>query len=500
MIYPASTFLLATLVVNAASVLGAPIRIPASSQPIARALDDPVLVERTKIEKVAPVARSVDLDPAEARSIHQRETVPEIATRNTAPSVEVEARDPLPEIEEIVRRYPRRELYVRHETPSSPPEARSPSPDPESSPPTVVRRFFRRELYERHQPRAEPAPPVEAREPTPAPPVLQARKFPRQILAEWYSAEKRSPTPPADEPVVARAPEPEPQPKPEPVAAPNRMIRRYARRGMAEQVEAMEARQVPDPATPPPANVPPVDPNASSSVPPSAATPTASSSSASPSATLPVLGTEPNPVVDIINGPNKAGNFVGGALPTNGLPMTIDREHETTVYHKKTSEHINQCGSPVGSTTPVTPGSPPVPPVPIPSSTTSTGPLVPPVPVPSGQTGTGTNPVVPPVQPGTPVQPVPGQQGAVPPPPTDGTTTVPPPATPSGDATNAPIVPPVVPASGTDPALSPATPVDGTQQPPPQVRRDGADGTILRGRSLGYSGPAYASYIKRSMT
>lgn len=494
MIYPASTFLLATLVVHAASVFGAPIRIPASSQPIARALDsDPVLVERTAItiEKVPNSQRSVDPDPTEARSIHQREIVPEIATRNTAPSDEVEARDPLPAIEEIVRRYPRQSLYERHETrspPSSPPEARSPSPEPESSPPGE-RRFFRRALYERHQPRAEPPTPPEARDPKPEEPKV--RRFPRKILAEYY-AEKRSPTPPpAPEPIVAREPEPEAQPAPEPDhdATSGKMVRRFARRGMAERVEA---RQTPDDTTPPPANPPaavpspPPTPVISSVNNASGATPTSSgvASVATPSSSQsPSPSSSGNPVVDIINA-NKAANFVG--LPQNGLPVEVDREHETTVFHQKTTEHISQCGDKV--TTPNTPVTPPGSPV-VPPSSNPSGSSTPPVPSPVPQQGNGNTPPVP-QQSNTGTTPPPVQQGGDgdPKPVTDGTT--PPTPTPSSDPAN---------ASSASPSPLPVT-SDATTPPP--ARRDGdglADPIILRGRSLGYSGPAWASFLKRSV-
>jgi len=502
MIYPASKVLLASLVVNAALVFGAPIRTSPPSHNVARAVDDDPLVERVHIEHVPSHMRSVDPDPSEARSIPQaREIAPENAIRNTAPSDEVEARDPLPEIERIVRRYPRRSLYERHETrstsSSTPPEARSPSPEAESPP--VVRRFFRRELFERHQARSESStPPLEAREPAPQEDVAP-RKFPRKILAEYY-VEKRTPEPaPAPpsipEPPVAREPEPEPE------LPTNRIVRRFARRGMAEKVEARQ-----DPADTPPApptgdnnNTPPIVPVAppaqpSSAAPLAAASPTktatgtatASASIVSGAATATTTATTTNPVVEIINA-NKAANFVNpSSLPQNGLPVEIDREHETTVYHQKTTEHISQCNGEVKAN----PGVAPVASA-VPSGTTA------PTALPSSS---GTPPVTPVTPPVPPVVPAQGNNGGnananpnpvEPPKPTATTTQV--------DAS-------VVPSQVTDPQLNPTPAVlpanggDAATGTPDVARRDDvvADPIILRGRALGFSGPAYASYLKRS--
>ncbi|KAG6276974.1 hypothetical protein E4U46_001101 [Claviceps purpurea] len=268
MIYPASTLILATLVFNAASVLGAPVRIPSASPPVARALaDDPVLPRKVEIVDVPARMRSLDDDPMDARS------APEIDIRDTASSESIEARDPLPEVEEIVRRYPRKvyhDFYQKRSQPSAPPEKRAPEPDT----PQIERRFPRRSLYERYQKRSEPAsPPVEARAQAAEPPELQQRRYPRKVYADYY--EKRSTPPSPPEQPVAR----EPAPEPETVQArrfPREVYMKHYERRQADPVkhygrQAETPESAPADATTPDAATPPTDPAAAPAQPSGAA-------------------------------------------------------------------------------------------------------------------------------------------------------------------------------------------------------------------------------------
>ncbi|TFK27807.1 hypothetical protein FA15DRAFT_753996 [Coprinopsis marcescibilis] len=172
MIYPA-TLILATLVFNAASGLGAPVRVTQSTH-----------VSRADSDDLA--ARKVIVDvPARVRSV---EATSENDTRDTS-SQPIEARDSLPEVDRLVRRFPRRHLADFYRR-STQPEARSP---------------------------------VEARSEQIEAPELQ-RRYPRRGLAEMY--EKRA-TPPSEEP-VARSEQDEP------------LYRRFPRKVYADNVKRQE--------------------------------------------------------------------------------------------------------------------------------------------------------------------------------------------------------------------------------------------------------------------
>jgi hypothetical protein len=138
MIFPA-TLILAALVFNAASVLGAPIRAPAAQLSVRAMVDTPV-ARGIEFETVVPSARELESD---------------IDTRDTAS---------LPEIEQVYRRYPRRVLQEYYEKRSQP-EVRDVAPE-------AGRRFARRELFERHAELEKRQAPPPA--PLPSTPVLPA--------------------------------------------------------------------------------------------------------------------------------------------------------------------------------------------------------------------------------------------------------------------------------------------------------------------------------------
>lgn len=235
-----TTLILATLVFNAASILGAPIRIPdAAPDVVKRAPAGHAQPTLPTIPKV-PV---VDVQPVHKRSVNgmanrprlAREVVPEHDIRDTA-SESVEIRDsPIPEVERIVRRFPRRhlaEFYERRSPEPAPaPSAPSPQTQPRSEPaPPVERRFFRRSLFDRHAQRSadpEPAPPLEARNEH-DPDGHFVRDHNPELMAKRDAL-------PTDN--VPREPEPAPAPEPAPNPAPStnsEKVRSFPRRVYAE--------------------------------------------------------------------------------------------------------------------------------------------------------------------------------------------------------------------------------------------------------------------------
>lgn len=147
MISSASTLLLATLVFNAASVFGAPIRYPNA--------DITVRADITEQPKV--------------RFVSSRE-VPEV--RDTVPPP-VEKREASTEDSNLSRRFPRRvyhDFYQKRADPVEPPVARAPKPDSE-------RRFPRRVYYDLHAERAD-TPVARAEKPE------NERRYPRRALFE----------------------------------------------------------------------------------------------------------------------------------------------------------------------------------------------------------------------------------------------------------------------------------------------------------------------------
>jgi len=158
MISSASTLLLATLVFNAATVFGAPIRnVDTSSESIARA-------EMTT--PVQPVARAAIIDVQDnrrrsllgrvtrrsARLVSERdEPLPEaVVLREPEPVVDVVA----PIVESRERRYPRRALHERHEERKPAVTVIGTTMVPAVQP--RERRYPRRALHDRHEKR-EPA-------------------------------------------------------------------------------------------------------------------------------------------------------------------------------------------------------------------------------------------------------------------------------------------------------------------------------------------------------
>lgn len=149
MISSASTLLLATLVFNAASVFGAPIRYPNAD-----------IVVRADITK--PVVPKV-------RIASSRE-VPEV--RDTVPPP-VEKREASTEDSNLPRRFPRQvyhDFYQKRADLVEPPVARAPKPDSE-------RRFPRRVYHDLHAERAD-TPVARAEKPE------SERRYPRRALFE----------------------------------------------------------------------------------------------------------------------------------------------------------------------------------------------------------------------------------------------------------------------------------------------------------------------------
>jgi len=149
MISSASTLLLATLVFNAASVFGAPIRYPNADLAVRAEITEPVVPR--------------------ARFASSRE-VPEV--RDTVPPP-VEKREASTEDSNLPRRFPRRvyhDFYQKRADPVEPPVARAPKPDSE-------RRFPRRVYYDLHAERAD-TPVVRAEK------SESERRYPRRALFE----------------------------------------------------------------------------------------------------------------------------------------------------------------------------------------------------------------------------------------------------------------------------------------------------------------------------
>jgi neural Wiskott-Aldrich syndrome protein len=150
MISSASTLLLATLIFNAASVFGAPVRYP-----------DADMVVRAEItEPVVPRARFAS----------SRE-VPEV--RDTVPPP-VEKREASTEDSNLPRRFPRRvyhDFYQKRADSVEPPVARAPKPDSE-------RRFPRRVYSDLYAERADTPPVARAEKPE------MERRYPRRALFE----------------------------------------------------------------------------------------------------------------------------------------------------------------------------------------------------------------------------------------------------------------------------------------------------------------------------
>ncbi|EDR08602.1 uncharacterized protein LACBIDRAFT_294125 [Laccaria bicolor S238N-H82] len=150
MISSASTLLLATLVFNAASVFGAPIRYT-----------DADMVVRAEItEPVVPKVRF-----ASSREVPEvRDTVPPLVAKREAST----------EDSNLPRRFPRRvyhDFYQKRADPVEPPVARAPKPDSE-------RRFPRRVYSDLHAERADTPPVARAEKPE------SERRYPRRALFE----------------------------------------------------------------------------------------------------------------------------------------------------------------------------------------------------------------------------------------------------------------------------------------------------------------------------
>jgi len=158
MISSASTILLATLVFNAASVFGAPIRYPNADMAVRADITEPVVPR--------------------ARFASSRE-VPEVRDTVLPP---VEKREASTEDSNLSRRFPRRvyhDFYQKRADPVEPPVARAPKPDSERRFPRRVyhdllaeradtpvaraekqeneRRYARRALFEKRHDTAAPA-------------------------------------------------------------------------------------------------------------------------------------------------------------------------------------------------------------------------------------------------------------------------------------------------------------------------------------------------------
>lgn len=393
MIYSASSLFLATLVFNAASVWGAPVPVSSDGLPVVRSTGDDIL-PRMKIVDVVPHQRSVDSEQVDARD-------------TASSSSSIEARDPLPEIEQIVRRFPRK-VYQDYYTK----RALSPTPDTEPvarSPEVVERRFPRRALYERHEERSNPAPP-EARSEQAEPADIQ-RRYPRKVYADYYQKRESSP------PTVVEARQPAPELTDSGRRFPRQVLaERYVKRQDDATAANPPADAPPAAVETPAANPTPVVPTASTSVSASASTATATS-----------------PIVPPLDLNRIVKDITSGDLNSFQPGTTIK---ETTLLINKIT-HIDNKGS-------------------------------------ADQNA----PVVPPVVPGTPAS-----SSATP---TSSSATA---------ATASPTAAGDVPApeSATTPPAAPvneANPVEGGAS-----RR--SLGSVIR-RQLGYSGPAWASHLKRS--
>jgi len=361
-----TTLMLATLVFNAATVFGAPIRIPTAPEVVVRAtVDDPIL----------PRVEVVDVQPVRKRSVAgnanrprlAREIEPEQDTRDTASTESVSLRDSLPEVEEIVRRYPRRALhdfYAKRSPEPSSSSGHSPQAIPRSEPaPELTRRFPRRALHDRYAQRSEPAPPpTEARSEGSDPdPHFQRRENPELF-------EKRSAPTTSDN--LPREPEPEPSPAPVPEPAPEPVVkpqvqeqrRSFPRRVLAEKYE--KRQEAPAPLE----EAPPVSP-----------TPTTTSAS-TPTATTAGANVDFNKVIgDAIN----AGTTVGLKVDppaSNADPKSSEdnkRKETKITIHIIQQENSNRKVEPnpaSTSTTTSAPGSTPTPASPTSTSTTAPSP------------------------------------------------------------------------------------------------------------------------------
>ncbi|KAJ2926054.1 hypothetical protein H1R20_g11030, partial [Candolleomyces eurysporus] len=309
-----TTLILATLVFNAASVLGAPIRIPTAPEVAVRAAVDEPILPRVEIVDVQPEHKR-SVDGTSSRPRLAREIAPEHTTREPASPESVEMRDSLPEVEKIVRRYPRRSLFEFY-------QKRSPEPSPAPSDPAaqletrsapaepeLQRRYPRRVYHDYYAKRAEPAPP-EARSEAPAPdaPQLQ-RRYPRRGLAEYY--EKRSAPPtdnvrrePSPEPAPEPAPEPVPEPAPEPAPVKPQEQEHHVRE-VEPPTDYLEKRQEESEGSQTPPEAPP-------------AGETTTTSSASPTATLP--GTPLGGATTT----STTTSTTSAATPTSGVPQNLD--------------------------------------------------------------------------------------------------------------------------------------------------------------------------------
>lgn len=150
MISSASTLLLATLVFNAASVFGAPVRYPNADMAVRAEITEPVVPR--------------------VRFASSRE-VPEV--RDTVPPP-VQKREASTEDANLPRRFPRRvyhDFYQKRADPVEPPVARAPKPDSE-------RRFPRRVYKDLHAERADTPPVARAEKPQTEP------RYPRRALYE----------------------------------------------------------------------------------------------------------------------------------------------------------------------------------------------------------------------------------------------------------------------------------------------------------------------------
>jgi hypothetical protein len=355
-----TTLMLATLVFNAATVLGAPIRIPTAPEVVVRAtVDDPIL-PRVEVVDVQPVRkRSVEGNANRPRLA--REIEPEQDTRDTASTESVSLRDSLPEVEEIVRRYPRRALhdfYAKRSPEPSSSSGHTPQAIPRSEPaPELTRRFPRRALHDRYAQRSEPAPPsTEARsEGTDPDPHFQRRENPE--LFEKRSAPTTSDNLPR-EPEPEPSPAPVPEPAPEPVVKPQEQEQRrsFPRRVLAEKYEKRQE------APPPLEEAPPVSPTPTSAP---TATPTATGANV-----------DFNKVIgDAIN----AGTTVGLKVdppPSNADPKSSEdnkRKETKITIHIIQQENSNRKvePNPASTSTSSAPGSTPTA---SPTSTSTTAP------------------------------------------------------------------------------------------------------------------------------
>lgn len=409
MIYSASSLLLATLVFNAASVWGAPVPVSSDGSPVVRSTGDDILPRKMAIIDVVPHQRSVDSEQVDARDTA------------SSSSESIEARDPLPEVERIVRRFPR-QIYHDYYT------KRSPSPDDEPvarSPEVVERRFPRRALYERHEARSNPTPP-EARSEQPEPADIQ-RRYPRKVYADLY--QKRESSPPIN--VEARDPAPELTDS----------GRRFPRQVLAERyVKRQDDAAAPNPAA---------DPAAATTEAAGAPTPAAPTASTSASVTASAsTSTATSPVVPPLDLNRIVKDITSGDLNSFQPGTTIK---ETTLLINKIT-HISDKGNAAQNA-----------------------------------------PVVPPVSGGTPASP------ATPSSSTSAAASPSSTATTGGEAAPAPestVTPPAAPAQGeADPSTPPA---EGTTPPAEGAASRRSLGSVIR-RQLGYSGPAWASHLKRNV-